>query len=99
MDEEVIFIAPENIEIVDAESYCTDVAALFADVPAIARPLVDGAKKTFRKIEQMLYSAPAFVNAIKAALPEETFQAILTDDQKQKLADGALKLMTKKMVH
>lgn len=96
MNEEVIFISPEDIEIVDAENYCTDVAEHFADVPAIARPLVDGAKKTFKKIEQMLYSAPAFVNAIKAALPEETFQAILTDDQKQKLADGALKLMTKK---
>lgn len=93
MDEEVIFISPGDIEIVDAENYCIDVAEHFADVLAIARPLVDGAKKTFKKIEQLLYSAPAFANAIIAALLEETFKAILTDNQKQKLADGALKLM------
>ena len=48
------------------------------------------------KIEKMLYTAPAFVSMLQAALPEEIFQAVLTDDQKQKLAEGALKLMTKK---
>lgn len=94
--EEVIFISPEDIKTLDAENYCTDVTEHFADVPEIARPLVDGARKTFNKLEKMLYSAPAFVNAIKATLPEESFQAILTDNQKQKLADGALTLMTKK---
>ena len=44
----------------------------------------------------MLYSAPTFINAIKASIPQESIQAILTDEQKQQLAQGALKLMTKK---
>lgn len=44
----------------------------------------------------MLYSAPAFINLVKASIPEQTFQAILTDDQKAKIASGALRLMTKK---
>ena len=33
---------------------------------------------------------------MKASIPEQTFQAILTDDQKAKIASGALRLMTKK---
>lgn len=65
-------------------------------MPEVARPLLKGAKEAFSKIEQMLYSAPAFINLVKASIPEQAFQAILTDDQKQKIASGALKLMTKK---
>lgn len=65
-------------------------------MPEVARPLLKGAKEVFSKIEQMLYSAPAFINLVKASIPEQTFQAILTDDQKAKIASGALRLMTKK---
>lgn len=96
MDEDVIFISPDDVEVVGMEEYSVEITKCFENVPEIAKHLVYGAKKTFKKIEQMLYSAPSFVNAVKAALPEETLQAILTDDQKQKIAEGALKLMTKK---
>ena len=44
----------------------------------------------------MLYSTPAFINLIKATVPEEILQAILTDEQKSQIVSGALKLMTKK---
>lgn len=44
----------------------------------------------------MLYTAPAFINMVKASIPEQAFQAILTDEQKAQIASGALKLMTKK---
>ena len=44
----------------------------------------------------MLYSAPNFVNLIKSSVPKETFQAVLTDEQNRKLAEGSLKLMTRK---
>ncbi len=44
----------------------------------------------------MLYSAPAIVNLVKANIPDVTLQAVLTDEQKQQIAKGALKLMTKK---
>lgn len=96
MDDNTIFISSDDVEIVNAEGYSTEVAECFGNVPDIAKPLVNGAKKSFKMIENMLYSSPSLVNALKAALPEETFQAILSDDQKQKIAKGALKLMTKK---
>lgn len=96
MDEDVIHIPPEHIEIIDASGYSEDLTEYFSHMPEVARPLLKGAKEIFSKIEQMLYSAPAFINLVKASVPEQTFQAILTDDQKSKLASGALKLMTKK---
>jgi hypothetical protein len=94
--EEPIVIPPEDIEIIDGAEYSCDVATCFASVPDVARPLVRGAQAAMQRNEQMLYSAPAFINVVKAAVPEETFRAILTDEQKAKLASGALKLMTKK---
>ncbi len=96
MEDDVVHISPEDIEIIDASEYSEDLTEYFSDIPEVARPLVKGAKEVFSKIEQMLYSAPAFINLVKASVPEQAFQAILTDDQKAKLASGALKLMTKK---
>lgn len=93
--EENIFSYPEDIEIIEAE-YCDDVRGHFSSVPEVARPLIKGAKNTFAKIEQMLYSAPALIDLIRASVPEETIRAVLTDEQKAKLRDGTLKLMTKK---
>lgn len=94
--DDVIHISPDDIEIVDASEYSEDLTEYFSDMPEVARPLLKGAKEAFSKIEQMLYSLPAFINLVKASVPEQTFQAILTDDQKAKIASGALKLMTKK---
>ena len=48
------------------------------------------------KVEKLLYASPSLLKAVKAAVPEEMLTAVLTDDQKQKLAKGALKLVTKK---
>lgn len=94
--DDVIHISPDDIEIIDASEYSEDLTEYFSDMPEVARPLLKGAKEVFSKIEQMLYSAPAFINLVKASVPEQTFQAILTDDQKVKIASGALRLMTKK---
>lgn len=94
--DDVTHISPDDIEIVDASEYSEDLTEYFSDMPEVARPLLKSAKEAFSKIEQMLYSAPALINLVKASIPEQTFQAILTDDQKQKIASGALKLMTKK---
>lgn len=91
-----IYISPEDIEIIDSEEYCEDVSEYFSSAPDVAKSLVCNAKTAFEKIKQTLYSAPAFINTIKASIPNETFQAILTDEQKSQLAKGALKLMTKK---
>lgn len=94
--DDVTHISPDDIEIVDASEYSEDLTEYFNDMPEVARPLLKGAKEAFSKIEQMLYSSPAFINLVKASVPAQTFQAILTDDQKAKIANGALRLMTKK---
>ncbi len=93
---DTIVISPEDVEIIDSSEYSTDLTEHFSSVPKVAAPLLRGAKSAFNKIEQMLYFAPTFINAVKALVPEETFQAILTDEQRGQLASGALKLMTKK---
>ena len=94
--EETIYISPDDIEVIDAEDYSYEVVEHFSDMPEVAKPLLKGAKKAFKKIEEMLYTAPAFINMVKASIPEQAFQAILTDEQKTQIANGALKLMTKK---
>lgn len=96
MDDDTIYISPENIEIVDIEEYSRDITEKFPNIPEVAKPLLKNSKVTFRKIEEMLYSAPALINALKATVPKETFQAILTNNQKRGIAAGTLKLMTKK---
>lgn len=80
----------------DMDKYTDDIALCFRNAPDIIKPLFKGAKAVFNKIEQMLYSAPAFINTVKAAVPEETIKAILTDEQKCQIANGAIRLMTKK---
>lgn len=94
--EDTIYISPDEIEVIDVEGYSYEVVQHFSDMPEVAKPLLRGAKKTFKKIEEMLYTAPAFINMVKASIPDQAFQAILTDEQKSQIASGALKLMTKK---
>lgn len=96
MDDEVIYITLDDIEIVDTSEYSGEIVEQFSTVPDVAKPLLKDAKAAFKKIEQMLYSAPAIVNLVKANIPDVTLQAVLTDEQKQQIAKGALKLMTKK---
>lgn len=96
MDDEVIYITLDDIEVVDTSEYSGEIVEQFSTVPDVAKPLLKDAKATFKKIEQMLYSAPAIVNLVKANIPNVTLQAVLTDEQKQQIAKDALKLMTKK---
>lgn len=96
MDKKVIYIASKDVEIVDLSEYSAEITEQFTDMPEVAKPLLKGAKVAFNRIEKMLYSAPAIVNLVKANIPDVTLQAILTDEQKQQIAKGALKLMTKK---
>ena len=93
---ESIHISSDDVEIVDIKDYYDEVIDSFSTVPEVARPLIKSAKESFSKIKEMLYSAPAFINVVKASIPEETFKAIFTDEQKSQIASGALKLMTKK---
>ena len=97
MNEDIIIIPSDEVELVeDSSAYKSDLVRHFDNMPEVANPLLSEAKRTFSKIKKALYSAPAFINAVNAAVPKEALQAVLTDDQRQKIAKGALKLMTKK---
>ena len=87
--DDVIYISPEDIEILDMSDYSIDAESQFSIVPDIAKPLIRSAKSIFSKIENTLYSAPAFINAIKSLGPIETLQAVLSDEQREKIASGA----------
>lgn len=68
----------------------------FNDVPQIAQSLIRCAKSSIKNIESILINAPQFLSILKDNVPEGTLQAVLTDGQKKRLADGTLKLMHKK---
>lgn len=76
--------------------FSSEIMDHFSTVPDIAKPLLNGAKGALSRLEQMLYSAPAFINLVKAKIPTQALQAVLTEEQEAKIASGALKLMTKK---
>ena len=76
--------------------FSSEIMDHFSIVPDIAKPLLNNAKVTFSRLEQMMYTAPAFVNLVKANIPKQALQAVLTEEQEAKIASGALKLMTRK---
>lgn len=95
---EVVRVAAEDTELVGVskEEYNNDVLETFEQLPLVAKPLLKNATELLRKIEKMLYTAPAFINVVKSCIPKEMLQVVLTDEQKAKIASGALKLMTRK---
>lgn len=93
--DKVIKIQSDDYLIEDADFY-DDVSLEFSSLPDVAKPLMIKAKDTLSEISGMLYTAPSFINMIKANVPKEMLTAVLTEDQKDKIASGALKLMTKK---
>lgn len=93
---DIIVVPPEEVEIIDISEYRNELEEHYNAIPEIAKPLLKEAKGLLLRIEETLYSMPAFINAVKASIPDVALQAVLTDDQKQQIAKGALKLMTKK---
>ena len=94
--EDIIYSAEDEVEILNASELGIEIDKQFPALPKVAKPLLDGARDSLRQIERALYAAPAFINMVKASIPEEVFRAILTEEQRQKIVDGALQLMTKK---
>ncbi|MGT2665994.1 hypothetical protein ACVRYP_01535 [Streptococcus rifensis] len=95
MHDKILYFGPEDYEIIDFKEYQTKPKKLVNKLPNIAKPLLRNANDIFSKLEKLLYTAPSFINAVKAAIPEEILQAVLSNDQKRAIAKGALKLMTK----
>lgn len=92
----IIYIGQEDAEIINSEEFLSEISECFSDVSDVGQPLIRAAETTLSSIEKMLYSAPAFISLIKSSVPKETFQAVLTDEQNRKLAQGSLRLMTRK---
>ncbi len=95
MNDDIIYL-PDTVENNEPCEYKEELTEHFNQIPDIARPLLKEAKTLYSKIEKWLYTAPAFLSAVKAAVPEYVLEAVLTEEQKQQLAEGALKLLTKK---
>jgi len=85
----------EHIVIEDFEVY-SETSFDASKLADIAKPLVRAAQESLGKINDMLCRAPALIEIVKAAMPNEVLVTVLTEDQKAKVAAGVLKLMTKK---
>ena len=79
--DKVIKIQSDDYLIEDTDFY-DDVSLEFSSLPDVAKPLMIKAKDTLSEISGMLYTAPSFINMIKANVPKEMLTAVLTDDQK-----------------
>ncbi|MDO4377619.1 MAG: hypothetical protein Q4C64_00530 [Erysipelotrichia bacterium] len=96
MESETNIVLVEEAEIVDSSEYKSELSQHFNHLPEAAKPLLDEAKNTLSVIKKKLMNAPAFINVIKATVPDVTLQAVLTDGQKKKLVEDAVEIMTKK---
>ena len=94
--DEIVSCISENNELVETENYFNSIVECFPNLPEVAKPLLQTAQQSSKNIEKMLCEAPNFIKMIKASVPQQTLQVILTDEQKAKIAKGALKLLTKK---
>lgn len=92
----VIKISSDNKTVLNNNEYKGSIKECFSNLPDIAQTIINSANKSLNKIESLIYSTPAFVNLIKASVPEVSYQAILSNSQKNEIAKGAVKLMTKK---
>lgn len=93
--DDVIYIDSADVDVVD-EVYLSSVEDGFDKLPEVARPLINNAKQIMMQVQEWLYNAPAFINLLKASVPKEIFQAVLTNEQSKQLKKGVIKLMTKK---
>lgn len=92
-NEEIIIVDGQAVVITDEY---TEPYSILHDLPELAKPLVPSVKESLSKVESMLYTLPSFIEMIRATIPVQSLQAVLSDEQKAQIASGALKLMTKK---
>ncbi len=92
MNKDVIILDNSKIK----SEYKGNLNQHFKQIPEVAKSLLKKAKISFSKIERNLHTIPEFINVLKSAVPEKNLQAVFTDEQKRQIANGTLKLMTKK---
>ena len=92
----VIKVATDDREFLEETQYTESIELHYRQIPEAAKPVLQEAKNLLTKIEKALYTSSAFINVVKASIPDIELQAVLTDQQKQQLAEGTLKLLSKK---
>ena len=83
-------------DIIVQEEYSNDLNEVFVNIPDIIKPLMENAKEVLDNIENMLYTLPGLIELLEARVPRTMLEAVLTDEQKKKIAEGAIQLMVKK---
>lgn len=93
-----IFICPSPHEILDDSDFCfiTDDPDINNSHNSIFGKISDSIAKHTNDLKRIAYRTPEFINLIKSFVPVEVFTAVFTDEQKQKIANGALEFATKK---
>ena len=85
-----LVVPPEDVELMDTSNYKEELTQYFGQVPEVAKPLLQKAKSSLARIEEALYTAPAFINAVKSVIPDVVLQAadckrcLEIDDQKRR---------------
>ena len=82
--------------IIDGEKYYKINNKYYYKPNDFLAPIIKNIKDNSNKIKSLLRSSPAFIDTISAAVPSDIFQAVLTNDQKAKLAKGTIELMSSK---
>lgn len=83
-------------KLIEHDDKCYNIDKYYTKTSEIAIPIINRIKDEISNIERMLYAAPSFLSTIKAMVPDDVYQAVLSGEQKRKLATGTLELMTKK---
>jgi len=65
------------------------------DTLEVAKPLKDKMNLLLSNIKDKILLVPGFIRMVKSFVPIKTLQAVLTNEQKEKIASGILKIMSK----
>jgi len=79
--------------ILDGEEYYKIGSKYYFKPNDFLAPIFKKINENSSKIKGLLRSSPALIETIKAAVPKDIYQAVLSNEQKVKLAKGTIELM------
>lgn len=65
------------------------------DILEVAKPLKDKMSLLLSNIKDKILLVPGFIRTVSSSIPIKNLQAVLTNEQKEKIASGVLKIMSK----
>ena len=82
--------------IIDGEKYYKINSKYYYKPNDFLAPIIKNIKDNSSKIKGLLRSSSVFIDTIKSTIPTNIYQAVLTNEQKAKLAKGTIELMSSK---